>query len=152
MNVKKLASKREKARKRLGRDQMVFFTECSLSFYSSFLPNQFGGIWQHYFWQQGVSSAVSYHGSHILWHFIGSVLSHSILSHFIRYGVIVWHFTGGMRSHYSSLLHTLFSMFLLTFPWDLEWGFRKCCWNMLPICNNHQFFQLKQHWMHSKWE
>lgn len=31
MNVKKLARKREKARKRLGRDQMGFFTECSLS-------------------------------------------------------------------------------------------------------------------------
>ena len=152
MNVKELARKREKARKRLGRDQIIFFTECSLSFHSSFLPNQFGSIWQLYFLQQGVLSAVSYCGSCILWCFICRVWSYPILSHFIRYAVIVWHFAGGMGSHCSSSLHTLFSVFLLTFPWDLERDFGKCCWNMLPIYNNHQFFQLKQHWMHSKCE
>lgn len=39
MNVKELARKREKVRKRLGRDQMVFFTERSFSFHLWFLPN-----------------------------------------------------------------------------------------------------------------
>lgn len=149
MNVKKLARKRGKERKRLGRYQIFFhrmfpFFPTRRLFPTSLVVSDNVTSCSKVFHQLYLTMEVTYCG-------ISYVVSgHSL--HFIRYGVVVWHFTGGMRSHYSSSLHTLFSVFLLTFLRDLEHDFGKCCWNMFPIYNNHQFFQLKWHWMHSKCE